>query len=131
GESADCRLLDDLWALLSTGKRMDFDDTIEPTFRLAIAPLPFLLWHDREPDLDRKPDYYEVLTIIRHGGPWHGDAMGGAGPAAYSVVERPTLIKFFYDLLDEALDPKNSDEASRRILMERFGEAIDNRPETR
>ena len=42
GESADCRLLDDLWALLSTGKRMDFDPEILVRLAWRNQPMQWL-----------------------------------------------------------------------------------------
>ena len=124
GEDDDCRLLDDLWALLSTGKKMDFED-VEPIFRLMVGPN--VLWP--EGPQDRDADFYNVLAIIEHGGPWHTGAMGLAGPAAFFTTDRCAVEKFFYDLLDEALDPGISDEVARRILTERFKETLEKRPE--
>ncbi|PLX36783.1 MAG: hypothetical protein C0606_13290 [Hyphomicrobiales bacterium] len=121
-ESDGCYILDDLWTLLSTGKRMDLEE-IEPVFRLAIAPN--LLFPAGEPDPE--PTFYEVLCVIQHGGPWHGYAMGGSGPAVFFAVRRPALAKFFYDLLDEALDPGITDELARTMLTEKFKDAIDRR----
>lgn len=116
-EDSGCNLLRGIWATLRTRKRFDFEDTLRPYVRVIISP--DLL----DPDsIGRSTNRFEVLVIIQHGGPWHGDAMGSSGPGALLVVRREQLEKFFYDLLDEAVPVCN--ELARTDLAEAFAEPL-------
>lgn len=127
GEDFNCSLLGDLWTVLTTGERMDFEDSCDPTFRLVIAPHLFL----PEAPKSRDPNDFDVLAIVQHGGPWHGGAMGMSGPAVFMGATHASLRKLFYDLLDEALVPDVSDDQSREYLRIEFAEAIATRKSPR
>lgn len=116
-EDYGCHLLRDIWNTLQTGIRVDFEDTLHPSVRLIIAP--DLL--RAGPTSDRE-EWFDVLVIIQHGGPWHDHKMGGAGPAALLVVRREQLARFLYDLLDEALSACN--ELAIADLKEAFAEPL-------
>lgn len=114
-----CQLLDGLWGLLTTGKAVDFEN-FDPWVRIIVAR--DINWMD---DADpAEIAYVDVLTIIQHGGPWHGGGMGSAGPAAVIGVDRAALEAFFYDLLDEAIASDVIDAESRAYLTEHFAEAL-------
>ena len=123
GENSNCSILFELWKVLTTGERVDFEDDIDPAFRMVIAPDLF----QSEPRGSEECDYYDILAIIERGGPWHGSAVGMSGPAVLMGAKRRDLERFFYDLLDEALDPKISDEGSRLKLQGWFAPALERR----
>jgi len=120
GEDNECRILDGLWKSLTTGERMDWEDIIEPKFRIVVAPASFE--EIGEGKITGKT-WYDILCIIQDGGPWHGPAMGGSGPAVLLSTTRSSLKRFFHDLLEEALDPRICDEACRKILLDRHAKA--------
>lgn len=120
GEDNECCILDGLWQSLTTGERMDWEDILEPDFGLVVAPASFE--EIGEVKITDKT-WYDVLCVIQHGGPWHGPAMGGSGPAVQLSADHSSLKRFFHDLLEEALDPRISDETSRNILLKRHAQA--------
>jgi len=97
-EDSGCRLLRGIWTTLRTGRRLDFEDTLRPYVRVVVSP--DLLSPGPTDDLKQ---WFDVLVVIQHGGPWHGAAMGGSGTAALLSVGRQQLEKFFYNLLDETI----------------------------
>ena len=117
GEDNGCALLHDLWRVLRTGELIDVEDYIENFFRLIVSPSGPLF-----APACAESEWFDVLAIIQHGGSWHSDAMGGSGPAICLSVNRKDLLRFFYDLLDEALT--ESDDLSRKTLLESFDEAL-------
>ncbi|MCI5074036.1 hypothetical protein [Oricola sp.] len=122
----NCDLLTGLRDLLVANKRFDFEDFVEPLFRLIIAPDAL----DAADKVTSDTDDFDVLAIIYSGGNWHGQALGDTGPAVRLRVARNDIAAFFRELLDEALDPDVCAEDSRQILRQRFKDDLANRPET-
>jgi len=112
GEDARCSIFDHLDRTLATGSRMQFESYYDPHFMLHIGP--DIYSSEEKPAWE--PDTYEVLTIIQHGGPWHGPAMGGNGPAAYFYVDRDPLIAFRQTLFDEAIGLVGADPRAVEVL---------------
>ena len=72
----NCGLLTGLNGLLYSSKRLDFEDLVEPLFRLIIAPDAF----DPSYEATSDTDYFDVLAVMYWGGNWHGQALGESGP---------------------------------------------------
>ena len=110
-----CYLLQAIHKALCEGGFQVFEDC-DPDIRIIIAE------DLGRPDFqsDKPPQFYDVLTIIQHGGTWNGQAMGSTGPALNLSVGRADLEGFFFDLLDEAMKANISDDLSRERLLALF-----------
>jgi hypothetical protein len=95
-EDDDCYLLRHIYHALTTSEQCVFEDC-EPDIRIVIAP------DIGNPKYRPKPcEHFEVLTILQHGGRWHGQMIGNSGPAMLISVTRKALETFFFDLWDDA-----------------------------
>ena len=124
-EDSYLKILTGLWETLTTGKKLDWMNLIDPTFEMIVER------HDHPGGGNTDDEFFfEFAIIIQHGGPWHTDAMGGAGPGVRLYATPQSLKQFIFDLIDEADDPSISDEEAREIVRRQMAEAIAERRES-
>jgi hypothetical protein len=116
-DSDCCQILRDVAHALKSGERVVIEDSVCLFTRVVIGPDLFA----PDPRQDADAEFFDVLVLIDHGGMWHGDGLGGSGPAALLSVTREQLEQFWRDLTTEAMDPAASDEGSRERLKKDIG----------